>query len=151
MWGRVLLAASLAALLVPCAATAGDEPDRALNEDHPGYHDYRQYCAACHGVFADGKGPVAPVLKTPPADLTRLGQRYGMPLPRNKLLPFIDGRDALRAHGTRDMPVWGKVLERDLTGNRGREMAVRGTILNILDYLESIQRPVPTGASKTKK
>lgn len=139
-------AAWLVSLALPFAALAGDEPARTIDEQQPGYAEYRQYCASCHGLFADGKGPVAPVLKTPPADLTRLGERYGMPLPRNKLLPFIDGRDARRAHGTREMPVWGKVLYGDLSsGGREREMAARGTILVILDYLESVQRPADAG------
>jgi len=133
--------ACLAWLGLPLAAAA--ETPRSVDEEAPGYHEYRQYCASCHGVFADGKGPVGPVLKTPPADLTLLGARYGMPLPRNKLLPFIDGRDERRAHGTREMPVWGKVLYEDMSGGRQREMAVRGTILLILDYLEGVQQPVP--------
>ena len=62
-----------------------------------------------------------------------------MPLPRSKLLPFIDGRAAKRAHGTREMPVWGKVLHQDQAGSTEREMMVRGTILVILDYLETVQ------------
>jgi mono/diheme cytochrome c family protein len=142
---RVLAGAAwLAALVLPLAALAGEGPARALHEHQPGYAEYRRYCASCHGIFADGKGPVAPALKTPPADLTRLGERYGMPLPRNKLLPFIDGRGPARAHGTHEMPVWGKLLYDDLgSGAREREMAVRGTILLILEYLESVQRPAP--------
>ena len=135
-----LLSITFASILTATVVQA--ESPRQVNEDHPGYQDFRRYCGSCHGVFADGQGPVAPVLKTPPADLTRLGQRYGMPLPRTKLMPFIDGRDAKRAHGTREMPIWGKVLYEDQRGSLEREMMVRGTILVILDYLETVQVPV---------
>jgi hypothetical protein len=134
---RRSLLVALVLLVVPSAVHA--QSARQINEDHPGYRDFRGYCGACHGIFADGNGPVAPVLTTPPADLTRLGERYGMPLPRSKLMPFIDGRAAMRAHGTREMPVWGKVLHPDQAGSTEREMMVRGTILVILDYLETIQ------------
>jgi len=136
-------------LLLVTAGAHATSPHR-VNEDHPGYRDYRQYCASCHGVFADGNGPVAPVLKTPPADLTRLGARYGMPLPRAKLIPFIDGRDGKRAHGTREMPVWGKVLIEDQRGSTEREMMMRGSLLVILDYLETLQNlePAPDPGSE---
>lgn len=133
--------------LVVAASVASADSDRKIDEDHPGYRDYRQYCAACHGVFANGEGPVAVALKTPPADLTRLGERYGMPLPRAKLIPFIDGRDAKRAHGTREMPIWGKILMEDQRGGTEREMMVRGTIIVILDYIESVQVEAPENGS----
>jgi mono/diheme cytochrome c family protein len=128
---------ALALTVAPSAVLA--QSPRQIDEEHPGYRDYRSYCGACHGIDANGDGPVASALTTPPADLTRLGERYGMPLPRSKLLPFVDGRDAKRAHGTREMPVWGKVLHQDQAGSTEREMIVRGTILVILDYLETIQ------------
>jgi mono/diheme cytochrome c family protein len=129
--------------LLAASVAGAQEPKRAINPEHPGFEEYRRYCGACHGVFADGKGPVAAVLKKPPSDLTQLGEKYGLPLPRNKLLRFIDGRDEFPAHGSREMPVWGERLYEDFPGPE-REMAVRGTILVIVDYLESIQRVQPT-------
>jgi len=112
---------------------------RAIDEDHPGFEVYRRYCAVCHGVFADGKGPVAPALKTPPADLSRLSARFGSPLRADELAEFIDGRTMARSHGTSDMPVWGKHLYQGRGNNRLVDKVRRGTILRIIDYLDSIQ------------
>jgi len=46
--------------------------ERAIDESHPGYVYYRKYCASCHGVFADGLGPVVPALRSRPPDLAHL-------------------------------------------------------------------------------
>src|SRR5208337_1720856 len=69
---------------------------------------YLQYCASCHGRYAEGKGPVAAALSTPPANLRLLSERYGNPLPEDQIARFIDGRADVKAHGPRDMPVWGE-------------------------------------------
>lgn len=103
---------------------------------------YLQYCASCHGTSARGDGPAADALATRPPDLTRLAQRYGSPLPVERLAEFIDGRADVRAHGSRQMPVWGEKLyagPRDPT--LPVEKARRGTIELIVAYLASIQMP----------
>ncbi len=99
---------------------------------------YRHYCAACHGASAKGTGPVAPYLRVPPPDLTRLSERYGWPLPRTGLARYIDGRFDPGAHGTREMPVWGERLE-ELPPQIIGEAEKAAVIELILDYLESIQ------------
>lgn len=102
---------------------------------------YTSYCASCHGVSAQGDGPAAESLRKPPSDLTRLGARWGTPLDKERLASFIDGREGPRAHGPADMPVWG---ERLYPGERAqspaREAARRGTILLILEYLQTLQK-----------
>ena len=104
---------------------------------------YAQYCASCHGVAARGDGPTAASLRTPPSDLTRLSARWGSPLDQEALAAFIDGRDAPRAHGAPDMPVWGERLYvGERTESPTREAARRGTILLILEYLDTLQEPV---------
>jgi hypothetical protein len=82
---------------------------------------------------------MAPVLDPPPANLTTLSERYGNPLPRPKLVAIIDGRDGVRSHGTSEMPVWGKRLHAANRGDQARASQVRGTILIIIDYLQSLQ------------
>ena len=47
---------------------------------------------------------------TPPANLRKLGDKYGMPLPAHQIAELIDGRDTPRAHGSHEMPVWGEQL-----------------------------------------
>jgi mono/diheme cytochrome c family protein len=135
---------------MPGAAAAGDgkDPDTGA-----GAQLYRSYCASCHGVEGRGKGPVAPSLVVAPADLTRLAEKYGDPLPLDRLAEFIDGRKEITAHGPREMPVWGEEFYPEgRPGNPKLERARRGTIMMILHYLSSIQTlrgasvPSPTPA-----
>jgi mono/diheme cytochrome c family protein len=113
----------------------------------PGYADnitlgrtyYLRYCAACHGPNADGLGPAARALKVWPPDLRRLSDRYGTPLPLARLARFIDGRDMAAAHGSREMPIWGRRFDDIWTAKRARQPELTGQIALILEYLESIQ------------
>jgi mono/diheme cytochrome c family protein len=130
----------VALLLVGCASTDagtdGDEPE--ANGRRAGEVEFVQYCASCHGLSGKGDGPAAPSLERPAADLTKLRARYGDPLPRPQLIRLIDGTEPRDGHGDREMPVWGKELFDEGSGPE-RAARVRGTILVIIDYLESIQ------------
>lgn len=101
---------------------------------------YLRYCASCHGVKGDGRGPVAPALKTPPSDLRLLSHRYGSPLPEDQIASFIDGRADVVAHGPREMPVWGEQVWQYPEGTR-HETQVTPKIANLVAYLQSIQTP----------
>jgi mono/diheme cytochrome c family protein len=102
---------------------------------------YATYCASCHGLGGLGDGPVAPVLTKRPADLTRLTESFGEPLPIDRVADFIDGRAEVAAHGPREMPVWGQQLYRgERSGASGQEAARRGTVLLIAEWLATIQR-----------
>lgn len=127
--------------LVAAACTAGLvlSGGAARAAEHGGRAPYEQYCASCHGAAADGQGPVAESFAEPPPDLRQLARKYGSPLPRPKLIEFIDGREMVRAHGTRDMPVWGEKLLAGVPPGAGNEAFKRGTIAVILDYLETLQ------------
>jgi len=128
----------LTALLLSRPGQAAPAGADASNE---GRADYLRYCAACHGVEADGHGAVAPVLRTTPSDLRTLSARYGTPLPSDQVARFIDGREAVTAHGEREMPVWGERFNTtDTEGNR-QDAAVRRRIARLLAYLASIQTP----------
>jgi len=74
---------------------------------------YVSYCASCHGMTGKGDGPVAIALKTTPPDLTRISARNNGKFPLERIAKVIagDGSPA-RAHGTRDMPVWGPFFSR---------------------------------------
>lgn len=100
---------------------------------------YVRFCSSCHGLNADGRGPVAGVLQTPPANLRLLGARYGNPLPAAKIADFIDGRAAVAAHGDRDMPVWGERFNDMTAEGSQRERAVKDRLAKIIGYLQSIQ------------
>lgn len=100
---------------------------------------FMDYCASCHGTAAKGDGPVAASLKQPPRDLTQLTHRHGGTFPRPDVLLVVDGRELVLAHGTREMPIWGRELKRD-TLSYG-EQKVEAKLEAIVDYLETIQQP----------
>jgi mono/diheme cytochrome c family protein len=122
---------ALAGLLLMSGSTAsaGDDPVAQ------GRQLYMNYCGSCHGLTGEGDGPVAPALTTPPANLRRLSDRFGNPLPEDQVARFIDGRAEVKAHGPRDMPVWGKRFY----ARTHDERAVREMIAELVAYLQSIQ------------
>jgi mono/diheme cytochrome c family protein len=128
----LLLVASLM-LAVNNAASAGSKQiqrGRAL---------YLQYCVSCHGLSAQGDGPVARALSTPPANLRRLAERFGNPLPEDQVARYIDGRAEVKAHGPRDMPVWGA---RFYYKSGTDERRAQQWIGDLVAYLQSIQTPI---------
>jgi hypothetical protein len=82
---------------------------------------------------------MAAELKTRPADLTLLAKKYGSPLPKQKLLEFVDGRSMPRAHGSAEMPVWGENLLGRVPPGPATEAHKRASLLVILDWIESLQ------------
>ena len=111
-----------------------------LPESHSvGQQYYQQYCSACHGLDGRGKGPAAAALHTPPADLTRLAQRRAGRFPEAEIAAYIDGRTFVRAHGSREMPVWGRRFSEKFGGDALAEEAVQGHLVVLIDYLKSIQ------------
>jgi mono/diheme cytochrome c family protein len=119
-----------ALLICPAAMAQGGKvaKGRAIYLDH---------CASCHGINADGKGPVAPALSTPPANLRLLSERYGNPLPVNQIARFIDGRADVKAHGPRDMPVWCEEARKNPDGST---RTITDWVADLVAYLQSIQK-----------
>ena len=55
----------------------------------------------------------------------------------------IDGRALVSGHGARDMPVWGNRYQEDIGntyGPYGGEQAVRARVLELVYYIQSIQK-----------
>ena len=75
-----------------------------------GQEMYKSYCAVCHGVEGKGNGPAAEALKVPPTDLTTLASKNGGKYPSMKITAIMRGEEALAAHGSKDMPVWGNLF-----------------------------------------
>lgn len=102
---------------------------------------FLRHCASCHGVDGGGRGPLAELLREPPADLTRIAERSGGRFDEARVMAVIDGRRDVASHGPRDMPVWGAVFEEEL------EDQPYGSYVGLLhsraltDYIRSIQRP----------
>lgn len=103
---------------------------------------YENYCSGCHGVNADGKGPVAEYLTIAPPALTGLAkaQSDGQ-FPMLKVIHVIDGRTGMRTHEG-PMPVFGEAFQEEMAqtyGKWGSVVETRGRIMSIALYLESIQ------------
>ena len=112
-----------------------------------GEMEYLSSCAPCHGREAKGKGPLSNQLKAAPGDLTQLAKNNGGVFPFNSVYEKIDGRQEVKAHGTREMPIWGYryapfPIAADQAFNRNLpdpEPMIRERILSLIDYLYRIQ------------
>jgi mono/diheme cytochrome c family protein len=102
---------------------------------------YQRYCSACHGEQGKGNGPVAEYLKVTPADLTQLSKQNGGHFPFWRVYRIVDGREAVRGHGTREMPIWGEEIRVDAREAvpRLQEDLVAGRLWQMISYLQSIQ------------
>jgi len=140
---RLRRAGALLALAFGCA-TAETAPEAATPSPDlvrlaAGRADYEHYCMACHGSDGAGNGPVARYMTPPPGDLRRIAARHGGVFPHAKVQAWIDGRDPIASHGTRDMPVWGKAFREESELDQLSETRVQGRIVLLVQYLESIQ------------
>ena len=115
-------------------ASAGDPAtDADAEQVKRGQLLYRIYCGNCHGETGTGDGPTAEVLRVPPADLTRLG-KAGEPFPRERIYGTIDGREEVRGHGRRQMPIWGLGFQ-EMDVDTDQEDEVRGKIDDLIAWL----------------
>lgn len=138
----------LAAAAVAGLAAAPAAPGAPVGNVERGRGHYLRYCASCHGVGAEGDGPVAPALVRRPPELRRLARRYGSPLDLDRLARQIDGREAIAAHGSREMPVWGERFEAVPSDELAHERAIDTHVTALLAYLQSIQLPDLTPPQK---
>ena len=114
--------------------------DAATLEDYSGEEIYLRFCASCHGDEALGDGPVSRSLNVAVPDLTRITSRYGE-FPAGLVRDVIDGRGIdKRAHGTREMPVWGYEFWVEEGGDVNAQRVVRDAINKLVEHLRSIQR-----------
>ncbi len=100
---------------------------------------YKRFCASCHGVNADGTGPIAPMLKVMVPDLTRIAKRHGGKFPADAIQQIIDGRQVRPPHGPRDMPVWGwEFLKAD--GDAAARQRADELIAKLVKHLSTLQK-----------
>jgi Cytochrome c. len=133
--GSFVVAAAL--LLSGCAGGPSAQRTARLS----GAELYARLCASCHGHGGQGDGPVAATLSVPVPDLTRLAWRDGGEFPREDVRRAIDGRQEYRAHGSREMPVWGiRFLNLSSTHPERERAKVEQMIDRLVEYLEEVQR-----------
>ena len=109
-----------------------------------GKREYDASCANCHGLDGKGGGSFAEMLQVSMPDLTTLSKKNGGVFPISRVYNVIDGREQVKAHGMREMPIWGKHLtfraapEYDDFGYEA-DAFVRARILAVIDYLYRLQ------------
>lgn len=133
-------AATLATILACQAPVLRAQPQSDL-----GRLEYEGHCAACHGLDGRGAGPYSVNLKLPVPDLTLLAARSSGIFPVERVRRVIDGREDIKGHGGRQMPIWGVRY-----GQQAREY-FRGEVADpeafaeqrvraLAEYLRSLQR-----------
>jgi len=125
-------------LLSATAAMAQDAVKKApakVTSAASGQEMFKTYCAVCHGIGGKGDGPASGEFKIPPANLTLLAKNNNGTFPEAHVAQVLQTgpRDA-KAHGSKDMPVWGRVF-----GSMGDQASVQLRIHNLSNYLETLQ------------
>ena len=97
-----------------------------------------RHCSSCHGRDARGNGSVSIYLSTKVPDLTLIKSKHDGVYPLEEVVSAIDGRREVRAHGEREMPVWGEVFKREQKNQPERTDPSKARI--IAEYIGTLQR-----------
>jgi len=119
--------------------------DESVDAVNAGAKEFQQRCALCHGDNGKGNGPYAFALVFKPSDLTTLLAENDGVFPFLETYLIIDGREIVKSHGPRLMPIWGNRYSTEAWSEVDPEYGdtlVRGRILELILYLFSIQEPV---------
>jgi len=135
---RVALAGIAALFLIwPSKLTLAQETEVIAG----GEIEYQNHCAICHGVDGRGHGIMAKFLTVGPSDLTRLAKKTAGGFPFWQVYRIIDGREEVKGHGTREMPIWGARFQAEARGtDPGSRSQASGRILSLVFYLQHIQK-----------
>jgi mono/diheme cytochrome c family protein len=134
----------LAAVAATLALTMGyaDQPKAKLiipaskTDPTDGRQMFTSYCAPCHGAQGRGDGPVAPALRTQPADLTGLAKAHHGKYPDTHIISVLRFGTEVSAHGSAEMPVWGTVFTK-MSKVNPQETDLRTA--NLTRYLQTLQ------------
>ena len=121
---------SVVGLTAQAVKTEAARPIESLE----GVDSYKEYCAVCHGTNAKGDGPAAQALKTQPPDLTTIAKRNGRFSPAD-VEKRIVGKSLSGAHGSGEMPIWGRVFDSIAVDSAVAKLRVA----NLVNYIQSIQ------------
>ena len=96
---------------------------------------FEEQCISCHGM--NEIAPTRTDLEKKAPDLTRIMERRrAKDFPIVEIAQIIDGRQWVKSHGEREMPVWGEVY--DSLGMDKDE--IRGRKGELIAYLMSVQK-----------
>lgn len=137
--GFILAVIAVALTLWATIPAIGQENDEPAYSPASGRITFRTYCANCHGDTGTGDGYIADTLNRKPADLTRIASRNGGEFPAEQIRATIDGREEVRSHGRREMPLWGDVFLWPEGDSPERRADVRRRIGELVAFLETLQ------------
>jgi mono/diheme cytochrome c family protein len=126
-------------------AVVGGQPWAAFGQQKVdiGKREFDANCAVCHGSKGKGDGPWAGYGKEIVSDLTSLARKNNGVFPFARVYEFIDGTQVVRAHGTKEMPIWGTDYrvgaEYYMDVPYGAEIYVRTRILALTEYVYRLQ------------
>lgn len=138
---RIPTIALLASILMGVSITT-----RAADNVDVGKLEYDSACAVCHGLSGKGDGYLKSQLVNRVPDLTVLAKNNKGVFPFDRVYQIIDGRQEVKSHGSREMPVWGRAfnlqssLYFDNYPKQDNESAARSRILALTEYLYRLQK-----------
>lgn len=138
IFNRFILVTTIFGLTFSQTSMAEEE----LDAEAMGQIEFIDSCSLCHGVEANGDGVFANMLTVETPDLTKLKRNNGGTFPYKEVYLIIDGRDEIKQHGPRHMPIWGDRFSTVTWFSVDQDYAdtlVRGTIFELLLFLDSIQ------------
>ena len=133
--------ALLAPLLVAGLVGAASAEEKPAYSASSGRVTFKMYCQNCHGEGGKGDGYIADTLRRRPTDLTRLAAGNGGVFPADEVAATIDGREEVKAHGAREMPLWGDVFLWPEGDSAERRESVRRRIGELVAFVQSLQEP----------
>ncbi|MCE9568458.1 MAG: cytochrome c [Rhodocyclales bacterium] len=131
-----------AVMMMGAAAATAIAADKTVDV---GKLEYEGACAACHGTDGRGGGIVASQMSVRMPNLTQLASANRGVFPFDRVYQVIDGREQIKAHGTRDMPVWGQAFRRQSSVYfqnypvEDQESNARSRILALTEYVYRLQ------------
>jgi Cytochrome C oxidase, cbb3-type, subunit III len=130
---------SFAFLMLAVALAWTDKTFSSVGADQ-GEHLYTQYCSSCHGKSGRGDGSVGRYLNIKVPDLTLLKNSHKGIYPLEEVMAAIDGRRSVRAHGDRQMPVWGELFRKEAENEKYSELTSLLKARMIAEYVAQLQR-----------
>lgn len=118
----------------------------AENKLDIGKIEYETACAVCHGLTGKGDdGLLKELLAKPMPNLTVLAKNNKGVFPFDRVYQIIDGRQEVKAHGTRKMPIWGNAFNNQSSAYfknypaHDSESAARSRILALTEFIYRLQ------------
>lgn len=137
---QTIAVAHIGAMLIGSSASA-----LAADKLDIGKMEYEGACAVCHGSTGKGDGPLKSQLVSRMPDLSVLARNNNGVFPFDRVFQIIDGRQEIKSHGPREMPVWGRGFNMQSSiyfenyPPHDTESAARSRMLALTEYLYRLQ------------